>query len=258
MDAVFSVDVERDLHTEKFDGIEKGIPKLIKILEKYLIKATFFVTGETIKKYPLLFKNLNKKGHEIAVHSYSHLRYDQLNMKEKEKEIKKTISVYHKLFKKKPKGFRAPQHSIDNETLVLLEEHNFKYDSSKVPLNLMLLRHLFKKNSNKKNIITNFLSKLKPYRIKQDFFEIPRTAFFISTGGFELKLYPRFSYKLLISINKLLKIPLIFMMHSWDMIEIPQSRITKLCSCSNFERKLKLFLEYSTKKVNYMKIGGTS
>lgn len=62
MDAVFSVDVERDLHTNGFKGITEGIPILIKMLDKYSIKATFFATGELLKKYPSLFKNLARKG----------------------------------------------------------------------------------------------------------------------------------------------------------------------------------------------------
>lgn len=254
MDAVFSVDVERDLHTNGFKGITEGIPILIKMLDKYSIKATFFATGELLKKYPSLFKNLARKGHEIGIHSYNHKRYDQMTFNEKEKDLKASIKVYKKIFKKSPEGFRAPQHSLDNQTVNLLEKNNFKYDSSKAPGNVMVIRHLFKK-TDKKNIIKSLFSKPKPYQLKNNLFEIPRVSFIISTGGFELKLYPQFSYKLLMLLCKLLNTPFIFIMHSWDMTDIPDSVTTNLCSKKDFENKLDLFLKYSSKRLNYIKMG---
>jgi len=46
-----------------------------------------------------------------------------------------TCDCIQKYPKISPKGFRAPQHSIDDETLNLLEKYNFKYDSSYSPWN---------------------------------------------------------------------------------------------------------------------------
>lgn len=253
MKAVFSVDVEPDLHTNNFEGITKGIPKLLFLLDRYKVKATFFVTGKILEKYPSVIKSLKSKGHEIAIHSYSHKRYDILTFQEKKQDLEKCIKIYKKMFNSYPKGFRAPQHSIDQITLELLERNNFKYDSSKTPANLMLFRHLFKKGK-KKNIILNFFSEFKHYKIQDNLVEIPRTALLFSVGGFELKLYPKISYKTLISLFKLLNIDFIFVMHSWDMIYIPNSKTSRLCSSEKFEKNLNTFLKYSTKKLKYVKM----
>lgn len=251
MDAVFSVDVENDLYSKDYKGIEEGLPKLLGILEKQDIKATFFVTAQALKKYKNIFKNLKKKGHEIEVHSYNHKRYDIMNTKEKDMDLKETIKVYKKLFKANPKGFRAPQHSADKETLFLLQKYNFKYDSSRCPGNIMLFRHFFKKNSNKIELLKTFFSKLKPYKIIPGLVEIPRASFLISTGAFELKVYPLIFHKLIVLLFRKLKIPLVFVMHSWDMINIPKSKITKFCSKEKFQEKLNSFLEFSAKRLNY-------
>jgi len=254
MKAVFSIDVEPDLHTNNYKSLIDGIPKIVYLLDKYNIKATFFVTCDCIEKYPKIFRQLIKQGHEIALHGYRHERFDYLTLKQKEESIKKSIFCFKKYLNIKPKGFRAPQHSIDNETLSLLEKYNFKYDSSLTPINLMLFRHLAKKNSSKINIFKNFFSKVKPYKIRKNLIEIPRTSFFISVGGFELKIYPKITYKIIISLCRILKIPFVFVMHSWDFIEIKESKTTKLCSNKKFEKNLEEFLKYSSKKLKYVKI----
>jgi peptidoglycan/xylan/chitin deacetylase (PgdA/CDA1 family) len=254
MDASFTVDVERDLHTGRFEGITHGLPRLLGILDRYHIKATFFVTGEVMEKYPRLIRGIAKKGHEIALHSYNHKRYDQMSKEEKEKDLKKTLKAYLKLFKRKPLGFRAPQHSADNQTFDLLAKFGLKYDSSRVPGNILLLRHLFRRKANIQNILGNFLSKLSPYRTKQGLIEIPSPTIIMAPGSFELKIYPKIAYKLLMALSRLLRIPLIFSVHSWDMIDISGSRISRFCPEKDFEKKLGAFLEYSTKKIKYRRM----
>jgi len=47
-------------------------PRILALLDKAGIKATFFVTGEHAEQYPELVHNLLAAGHEIGEHSYSH------------------------------------------------------------------------------------------------------------------------------------------------------------------------------------------
>lgn len=46
--------------------------KIIEILNKYGVKATFFVQGRNVVKYPEILKSLHEAGHTIGNHSYSH------------------------------------------------------------------------------------------------------------------------------------------------------------------------------------------
>ena len=50
----------------------KVTPFILSILKKEGIKATFFLVGENIKKYPKLFNQIIEEGHVVANHSYSH------------------------------------------------------------------------------------------------------------------------------------------------------------------------------------------
>lgn len=251
MKALFSVDVEPDLHNTTFKGVVEGLPKLAKILAKYDVKATFFTTCDCIEKYPSLFRKLIKEGHEIALHGYRHERFDNLSLKEKKERVKKSILCFKKNLRDRPKGFRAPQHSIDEETLNVLSKENFNYDASRTPGNAMLLRHLLRIKTSKKDVLRNFFSPFRPYKISEKVLEIPRASLFISLGGFELKVYPKGYYKSLIPLYQFLDIPFVFVMHSWDMINVPQSRTSKICSAKDFESRLEDFLSYTSKKLKY-------
>jgi peptidoglycan-N-acetylglucosamine deacetylase len=50
----------------------KSTPQLLKILDDADIKATFFVVGKMAEKYPELIKEIYKRGHQIAGHTYDH------------------------------------------------------------------------------------------------------------------------------------------------------------------------------------------
>src|SRR3990172_8998268 len=53
-------------------GARVGVPRILALLEKYGIPATWFIPGHTIDTYPELVKQINNAGHEIAHHGYCH------------------------------------------------------------------------------------------------------------------------------------------------------------------------------------------
>jgi hypothetical protein len=126
----FTIDSEKDFKKDSYNDIKTKLPKLAKVLKKRGIKATFFATSDCLKKYPGIFKKLEKGGHEIALHGHLHERWDVLPLKEKEEKLNKAIAVYKKVFGKNPLGFRAPQFSADFELVKLLNKKGFVYDSS--------------------------------------------------------------------------------------------------------------------------------
>jgi len=233
-----SIDVEPDMYTEKYYGITQGIPKLIKILDKRKIKATFFITCDCLQKYPQIFQNLKKQGHEIALHSFTHKNFLTLNKKQKQKQIKKSISSFQKYLKQKPEGFRAPQHSIDNQTLDILEKNNFVYDSSFSPWNLY---HMLFPNKIKINYKDNLTSK-KIRKIRKNLYEVPIGTVGLPISALSLRALPYLLLKPFINSIKLTKNP-VLMMHSWDLIEIPQSKLYKKCPLSCFLKRFEMFLD---------------
>lgn len=49
-------------------------PALLELLDKYDIKATFFMLGKNIEKYPEISRQVYEQGHLIGNHSYDHSR----------------------------------------------------------------------------------------------------------------------------------------------------------------------------------------
>ena len=56
--------------------------QLIDILDRYQVKATFFVVGDWVDKYPESVKALHDAGHEVMNHSNTHAHYPQLSVEE--------------------------------------------------------------------------------------------------------------------------------------------------------------------------------
>ncbi|MFC0298666.1 polysaccharide deacetylase family protein [Geobacillus jurassicus] len=48
-------------------------PKLLDLLKKYGVKATFFVVGRKVERYPHIVRRMAEEGHEIGIHNYRHI-----------------------------------------------------------------------------------------------------------------------------------------------------------------------------------------
>jgi len=92
-------------------------PRLLKILEKEKIPATFFCIGNQVNEHPKIIKEIDKNGHLIGNHSYSHHRwFDLFSSKKMNNEIKKTNDAVRKEVGKNPLLFRPP-YGVTNPTL---------------------------------------------------------------------------------------------------------------------------------------------
>lgn len=112
-------------------GPKVGLPRILNLLDKYAIKATFFVPGWTAETYPENVKEIVRRGHEVAVHGYKHENLAQLNSQKDEVEIfRRSIDRLQNLAGQRPLGFRAPDWEFSSYTMENLVKFNIKYDSS--------------------------------------------------------------------------------------------------------------------------------
>ena len=81
---IYSVQRDQKMVSISFDAAwgNEDTQRLIDILDKYDVKATFFVVGEWVDKYPESVKALHDAGHEIMNHSNTHAHYPQLSADE--------------------------------------------------------------------------------------------------------------------------------------------------------------------------------
>lgn len=106
--------------------------KLLQIFKKYGAKATFFVLGVVLEKYPDLIKEVERHGHEIASHGYTHIPIYELSPLLFEDELKRSMDILSKVIRQRVIGYRAPHLSIGKNLWAyeLLERNGFVYDSS--------------------------------------------------------------------------------------------------------------------------------
>lgn len=105
--------------------IKRAVKEILEMLKATENKATFFILGEIYEWHPELIEEIKKSGHEIGYHSHTHrIIKNSRILAEEIKKSEKFIKEYM------PKGFRAPQMFLTKDSLNVLKENGFEYDSS--------------------------------------------------------------------------------------------------------------------------------
>ena len=91
-------------------------PKVLKILKKYNIKATFFVIGENVEYQKDILRKVYKEGHEIGNHFYTHDNINKLTKAQIRENIVLNNELIYKTIGVRPKLVRPP-YGIVNDNL---------------------------------------------------------------------------------------------------------------------------------------------
>ncbi|WP_447459071.1 polysaccharide deacetylase family protein [Streptococcus oricebi] len=86
----------------------KTTPQALDILAKYKAKATFFMLGQHIAGNENLIKRVQKEGHEIGNHTWSHPRLPTLSLAQAQKEIEDTQAALAAVTGQRPRLLRPP------------------------------------------------------------------------------------------------------------------------------------------------------
>jgi chitin deacetylase len=126
VETVTKLDTEEQVIALTFDdgpSLEKT-PLLLDLLAEHEVKASFFVQGINVEKYPEIITRMHEDGHMIANHSYSHKRLIFRAPSTVRTEIDKTDAALADLGIEKSRFFRPP---FADEMLILpliLHEQN--------------------------------------------------------------------------------------------------------------------------------------
>ncbi len=85
---------ERRVYLTFDDGPSKNTKKILRVLDKYHIKATFFLTGREDEQSLELYREIAQRGHSIGMHSYTH-KYEEIydSVKAFEKDLTRIRSL---------------------------------------------------------------------------------------------------------------------------------------------------------------------
>jgi peptidoglycan/xylan/chitin deacetylase (PgdA/CDA1 family) len=111
-------------------GHRVGVPRILDLLERERIPATWFIPGATMELYPGDTEAVIAGGHELATHGWYHEDFSELAADEQRAILERSVEAVRRVTGEPPQGFRAPYWALGRETLKLVEDAGFVYDSS--------------------------------------------------------------------------------------------------------------------------------
>ena len=203
----------------QWDGFEDRIAivgrKLLQILDEVGTKATFFVLGFVAEKHPEVIKAIEKAGHEIGTHGFSHTLIYKQSPQVFRQEMERAVGFLEDLTGKKVIGHRAPFFSITKDSLWALDilgELGILFDSSIFPV--LNYRYGIADAPRFPYDIKRANFTLKEFPIST--LQLPKVTLPIS-GGAYFRIYPyQVTKQALRVVNRSGK-PFTFYLHPWEL-----------------------------------------
>lgn len=202
-----------------------GTLKILEILEKYMLQATFFVEISLVEKLPELLKIIVKKGHELSL----------LNKNSYQSEIEKAKLFAEELTGKSVRGLRQfPEKRVNSE---MVKKLGFIYRSPLDYANIFFYKNtLEKKIAKEENGIMVIPESVSPYS------RIPY-------NDFSFQLIPMFFYKNMINETLQKEDYVLVYLNSWQFLGLNHSKFglplyRKYNLGKQMENKLERFLQF--------------
>ncbi|WP_240418611.1 polysaccharide deacetylase family protein [Paenibacillus periandrae] len=99
--------------------------QILDILNKYGVKATFFVVGNRAEAHPEMIRRIQDEGHIIGSHSYTHPNLSKTSDAQFRDEIHRTEEVLARITGAKPKLFRPPYGNVTESQILWLASQQY-------------------------------------------------------------------------------------------------------------------------------------
>jgi peptidoglycan/xylan/chitin deacetylase (PgdA/CDA1 family) len=110
-------------------GPRVGIWRLLDLLQRFGIRATFFVPGIVAENHSELLPAFVERGHEVGLHGYFHEIVSQVSDAEFTGALEASLEIFRRQVGITPKGFRSPAWEMTGHMLAELKARDM-YDSS--------------------------------------------------------------------------------------------------------------------------------
>ena len=228
--------------------VEKNTSRLLDILARHDVRATFFILGWVGERFPHLVKQIASAGHEIASHGYGHELITAQTPSTFRDDVRKAKCILEQLVSQPIYGYRAPSFSITKTTtwaLAVLAEEGYLYDSSIFPI--LHDRYGISSASPHVHVIkteSGNLLEVPPSVVRLFGLNVP-----VAGGGY-FRLYPYCFLRWLLRHLDEANTPLVMYLHPWEFD--PQqprmdgplvSRIRHYLNLSKTEVRLNMLLK---------------
>jgi polysaccharide deacetylase family protein (PEP-CTERM system associated) len=146
---ILTFDVEEWFHILDIDELEsherwehfevrifENTYRILELLDRHGLKATFFILGWAAKKYPELIRAIAEQGHQLGTHSLHHRLIYKTSPEVFQQDLRESIAILEDITGEKVKAYRAPGFSMTRETFWafdILVEEGIEIDSSIFP-----------------------------------------------------------------------------------------------------------------------------
>lgn len=96
--------------------------KILAVLDRYRVKATFFLIGNQVERHSAVVREMAAAGHELGNHGYSHSRLTTLSAEAVRREISRTQEAVKAAANVTPRWFRPPYGSYNDEVRQIAKE----------------------------------------------------------------------------------------------------------------------------------------
>jgi len=105
---------ERSVYLTFDDGpIPESTPFILQTLREFGAKATFFMVGDNVMKYPQLFQQILDEGHQVGNHTFNHISGFRHTIRYYLDNVKQADALIHSQYVRPPHGWmRLDQYAI--------------------------------------------------------------------------------------------------------------------------------------------------
>jgi polysaccharide deacetylase family protein (PEP-CTERM system associated) len=230
--------IPRDQWEQCESRVERNTLRLLDLFSAKRVEATFFVLGWVAERYPDLIREVERRGHEIATHGYSHTLITYLAPEEFRADLQRSLDVLARCSSQRVRGFRAPSFSVTRKTwwaLDILRESGLQYDSSVFPVG-------FHPDYGVPD------APLTMHNVPNGLLEIPMSCAELfgrkipCSGGGYFRLYPYTVTKRLMETCNRQGRPVIFYLHPWEIDpgqpRVKMPRLKEFRHYNNLEKTL--------------------
>jgi peptidoglycan/xylan/chitin deacetylase (PgdA/CDA1 family) len=119
-----------DVMSHQAYGPRTGVPRILRLLDRQGVRATFFVPGYSAERWPALVRAIRDAGHEIGHHGYLHEGARSApDEATEERRLLRGLEALDAVAGVRPIGYRAPNWELSYRLPALLARHGFVYDS---------------------------------------------------------------------------------------------------------------------------------
>ncbi len=96
-------------------------PRILAVLKRYKAKATFFIVGSMAKRWSKTLVQVIRAGHEIGIHSWSHMAYTRLSPAAMRADINRCLALLRRFGVTEVRCFRPPYGAVNARVKAVVE-----------------------------------------------------------------------------------------------------------------------------------------